>query len=611
MKRIVVAAALALFAFSSVAQQPVPTSGEVINVQITNLDVVVTDGKGKRVTGLTKNDFEVLEDGKKQEISNLSEISRTTSDTNTTIQPAPRRILLIVDNATIAFSARRKVFDATRAAIEKLLVGPSDRMAVATLTNSVQQRLGWTADKNEVLKVIAVMEKDAILPRAEYLSFQRTLDALMDDANAAAASMTGPATDLDGNELPGKTGADLNSGSSPRSNRRGSPPINFSEVTTAARHFAASATNDTKRTLSALDASFTSFAQIPGGRKIVILVGGGLPLNAADAAFQRVENLREQLELGNHRGVKGAKQASTLTQISAYDVTKELDIVAMNAKLNGVAIYSANPEFGDRISSSVTSRSASDNVAEFAMMKGMLDGYQRLALLTGGAAMIGRPADQVITEIVNDLDSYYSLAYRSSAPLTPKSQIAVKVKKGLTARSTFASGAVSRDWEVADQVLANHVLDNQVLPNQVTAPVVAISRDAEVADQVLANHVTDPTNPLDIEVVLDPAVVDGDKKTIPMKVMIPVSSLKLLQDGSEFAASFTVFISLGDAGGHGSDPSRQEQSFRWPEDAVGLVIGKTIGFAVNLEVGADRDRVSVGVLDQYSGAAGYSRVMLQ
>lgn len=608
MKRIVVAVALAFSAFSSVGQEPVPTSGEVINVQITNLDVVVTDSKGKRVTGLTKDDFEILEDGKKQEISNLSEVSRTTSESSTTIQPAPRRILLIVDNATIAFAARKKVFSATRAAIEKLLIGPADRMAVATLTNSVQQRLDWTADKNEVLKVLAVMEKDAILPRAEYLAFQRTLDTLMDDANTAAASMSGPATDIDGNVIPGQTGADLNSGTT-IGNTRGRPPIQFSEVITAARHFAASATTDTKRTLSALDSSFTAFAQIPGGRKIVILVGGGLPLNAADAAFQRVESMREQLELGNHRGVKGAKQASTLTQISAYDVTKELDLVAVAAKLNGVAIYSVNPEFGDRISSSVTSRSAADGAAEFAMMKGMLDGYQRLAMITGGAAMIGRPADQVITEIVNDLDSYYSLAYRADTPLTPKSQLTVKVKKGLTARATIASGAVSRDWEVADQVVANLVLPNQ-LPNPVTPPAGPISRDTEVADQVVANHIKDLGNPLEIAVFLDEAVVTGDKKTIPMKVMIPVNSLKLLQDGSEYAASFTVFISLGDATGNGSDPSRQEQSFRWPEDAVEQVKGKTIGFAVNLEVGADRDRVSVGVLDQYSGTAGYTRVML-
>lgn len=576
MRRIVLAVAFAWFAgVPSIAQQPVPASAEVINVQVTNLDVVVTDGKGKRVTGLTRDDFEILEDGKKQEISNLSEVQRSSAEMSATIQPAPRRILLVVDNATIAISARRKVFDATRAAIEKLLIGPADRMAVATISNSVQQRLDWTADKGEVLKVLAMMEKDAIFPRSDYLAFERTLSGLMDDANAAAASMEGPGQDRDGNEIPGL--ANMNADS--RAGRRASPPIDFTQVVTAGRHYAASATTDTKRTLSALNGAITSFAAIPGGRKIVILAGGGLPLNAADAVFQRIDRYGEQLELGNHRGMKGAKQASTLTQISGYDLTPELDAVAGAAKLKGVAIYSVNPEFGDRKSTQVVSRSSSDQVAEFALMKGMLDGYQRLALLTGGAAMIGRPADQALSEIVNDLDSYYSLGYRAGGPLHPKSEIVVKVRKGLTARATIASGAISRDWEVSDQVLANLV--------------------------------TEPANPLSISVVLDPAVVDGDKKTIPMKVMIPVDSLKLLQDGGEYAASFAVFISVGDAGGNGSSPSRQEQSFRWTESVAAQAKGKTIGFALKLEIGTDRDRVSVGVLDQNSGMAGYTRVMLQ
>ena len=575
MKRIAVAFAVALFALSSIAQQPVPAAGEVINVQITNLDVVVTDAKGNRVTGLTKDDFEIFEDGKKQEISNISEISRTTSSTKETIQPAPRRILLIVDNATIAFTARKKVFDATRAAIEKLLIGPSDRMAVATVTNNVQERLGWTADKAEVLRVLGEMEKDAILPRQEYLSFERSIAAILDDADQIAAGGTNALRDApqEGAPQPPTGGGGLAS-------TRSLPQKDFQDLITAGRSYAANATTDTKRTLTALSGAFNSFAAIPGGRKIVILVGGGLPLNAAEPVFQRIENVRETLERGNHPGIQGARTASTLTQISGYDVTPQFDAVAAAAKLKGVAIYSVNPEFGDRKSAGVMSRSSFDQNAEFAMMKGMLDGYQRLALLTGGAAMIGRPAEQTITEIINDLDSYYSLAYRAGGPLNPKSRIEVKVKKGLTARSTIASGAISRDWEVADQVLANHVLD----------------ATAE--------------NPLDIKVVLDPAVVDGDKKTIPMKVMIPVNSLKLLQDGSDYAAAFTVFISLGDSGGNGSDPSRQEQTFRWPENAVAQVKGKTIGFAVNLEVGADRDRVSVGVLDQYSGTAGYSRVML-
>jgi hypothetical protein len=193
--------------------------------------------------------------------------------------------------------------------------------------------------------------------------------------------------------------------------------------------------------------------------------------------------------------------------------------------------------------------------------------------------MIGRPADQVITEIVNDLESYYSLGYRTSGTLSPKTQIVVKVKKGLAARTTLSSGAISRDWEVSDQVVANHLLE--------------------------------PANPLSISLVMDPAVVQGDTKTIPMKIMIPVESLELLQEGGAYTAAFAVFISLGGPAGNGLVPVPQEKSYRWTEAEVEEAKEKTISLAVNLKLGVDQDRVSVGVLDRHSGTAAFTKGVLQ
>src|SRR5258708_7609874 len=42
-----------------------------VDVSITNLDVIVTDSKGNRVIGLTKDDFEVIEDNLKQSVTNF------------------------------------------------------------------------------------------------------------------------------------------------------------------------------------------------------------------------------------------------------------------------------------------------------------------------------------------------------------------------------------------------------------------------------------------------------------------------------------------------------------------------------------------------------------
>jgi VWFA-related protein len=570
MKRIIVAV---LFAVTAAAQQ-----SETINVQITNLDVVVTDSKGKRVTGLTRDDFQVLEDGKAKEISNLSEASRTTTGTAETVQPAPRRILLIIDNGSIAFSARRKIFDATRATLDKLLIGPSDRIAIATIARSVKERLPWTSDKAAVLSTLAAMEKDTILPNPNLIDFERKLETIEYDAAQAGLAAASNPPPRDPNAPPDSSGG-ARMGTSSGGGFKALPPVDFNEIISAGRNYASSTTNENKQTLSSLNAAITAFGGVQGGRKIVILVGGGLPLNAAEAIFSKIQSVKDQAARDGHQGFKGASSVTTLTQISPFDITPLVDLLAAAAKAKGVAFYAVNPELGDRQSSGIATRAGSDRLADFAATKGMLDGYQRLATATGGAAMIGRPADQILTEIVNDLDSYYSIGYRASGPLSPKTVIAVKMKKGLTARATVASGVISRDWEVSDQVLANHLLE--------------------------------PQNPLNISLTMDPPVVNGDMKTIPMKVLIPIDSLKLVKDGSDYLASFAVFISVGNQDGQGAQPNRQEQSFRWPENMLSQVKGKTIGFAVPLEVSADRVRVSVGVLDQNSGEAGFTRAMLE
>jgi len=64
------------------AQQkpPIPSLGETIEVNLVNVDVFVTDKAGNRVRGLTKNDFEILENGKPQPITNFTEyVGQTTA----------------------------------------------------------------------------------------------------------------------------------------------------------------------------------------------------------------------------------------------------------------------------------------------------------------------------------------------------------------------------------------------------------------------------------------------------------------------------------------------------------------------------------------------------
>ncbi len=572
-----------LVAHTALAQQ-----SEVINVEVTSLDVVVTDNKGKRITGLTAADFEVMEDGKVREITNLSEISRDASTAETTVLPAPRRILLIVDNGSIAIPARRAVFEATRATLDRLMVGPSDRLAIATISRSITQRLVWTTDKAQILETLAVIEKDAILPRSNLVSLEHSLTALTDDADwIASRKKVQPSRDN-----PNPTGGASGGMDSPL------PPVEFDKFIATGHAYAGTATNETKQVVASLHAALSAFDGIQDGRKIVILSGGALPLNSAEPVFQRIESIRRKFEMTNHIGVRGANQGGVLMQASSYDIAELLDSLAEVARSKGVAFYAVNPKFGDRQTGGIDMQTVADMSSEFSAMKGQLDGFGRLTAATGGTAMIGRPATQAFTEIVSDLDSYYSVGYRASGPLKAKSKIVVNVRKGLTARATFSAGLPSSTPTPSASVAS------ATLPSASTPAMPGL--DLEVADRVTANHTLEPENPLGISVVLNDPVPSGGNRTVPMKIMIPVGNLELLEAGGDYTATIAVFISVGGPGGKGVAVPH-EKVYRWSEPDVDDAKDTTISLAVDVKLEADQNSVSVGVLDRNSGTAAYAR----
>src|ERR1051325_5259355 len=140
---------LAFLAVTLFAQerQPDPFFSETIEVRIINVDAIVTDSSGRPVRGLTKDDFEVFENGTKQEISNFAEMSgatstasggRATAEAPPRIESAPalpqqdvrsRKIVIFIDNASLRIFTRNKVFDAMKAFVRQS-VRPGDEVMI-------------------------------------------------------------------------------------------------------------------------------------------------------------------------------------------------------------------------------------------------------------------------------------------------------------------------------------------------------------------------------------------------------------------------------------------------------------------------------------------------
>lgn len=114
---------VALLLVSPLAAQnigPLPPLTAHVDVQIVNVDVTVTDTDGKPVMNLTKNDFEIFEDGNPQKITNFYIVQNQLVRDNG--EPAPqlsgppslaevppefrRKVLLLIDNNYIEINER-------------------------------------------------------------------------------------------------------------------------------------------------------------------------------------------------------------------------------------------------------------------------------------------------------------------------------------------------------------------------------------------------------------------------------------------------------------------------------------------------------------------------
>ncbi|MGH9422185.1 MAG: VWA domain-containing protein, partial [Thermoanaerobaculia bacterium] len=155
------------------SQQPpaeTPTLTMNVEVRVIGVDVVVTDRKGNAVTGLTKDDFQVFENGVEKPISNFYEIEGKTATQAITVPvagapaaPLPpkeeineqlrRRIIFYVDNLSLAPFNRNRVFKQMKE-FAKDAMRPGDEAMVATYNRSLKVRTPFTRDPVQIQQIL-------------------------------------------------------------------------------------------------------------------------------------------------------------------------------------------------------------------------------------------------------------------------------------------------------------------------------------------------------------------------------------------------------------------------------------------------------------------------
>jgi VWFA-related protein len=401
-------------AVSLVAQAPPSTRvAESIQVNVVNLDVFVTDKSGQPMTGLTKEDFEILEDNKPVQITNFyaenrAEPSKEAAATSGAPKAAERpldqrlRLVVYVDDVDLSAGTRDKILGKVSEFLHRELV-PGDEVMLVRYDHKLDLRRAFTADLGQVDSDLAAIGKLS----SDIRKFEESRQQAIEDI---IASMEGDIVE---------------------------PAL----IETRILAWGEQESAVVKGALAALDSVVSWLAGVPG-RKAILYVSDGLALAPGHDLFVIWANGRRALVT-----------ASILDRITPFrdqglDLSKRFRETTAHAGRNGIAIYPIEA-YGVRI--------ARASAAQNATVQSRQNGLRLLAQETGGQALLnaGDPL-AALAPLGKDLTTYYSLGYQPQRQGDEvEHRIEVRVKpKGAEVRYRRWYRDKPMDEKIAERTLA-------------------------------------------------------------------------------------------------------------------------------------------------------------
>ena len=540
---------LPLYALALLAQT---FFSETLEVRVTNVDVIVTTRDGKPVPGLTKEDFELYENGVKKEISNFLEVLPAGARVaGTTVAAAPeaaealpdlrrRRMIVFVDNSGLHPHARNAMLPHLQKFLEANIRG-GDEITIATWNNALVTE---TLLRNDPERIEATIRRLSTQSAAPQLMRQTDYQAELAELISAYKAFSPPQE----------------------------PP--WSEGLRTVSSYAQKVVHDMNAKTGALKSLLSSFRGAEG-RKIAVIVTERFSTNPADEAFAFLDSIREDFAGGGNQ--------SAMLEARSYQLPALVNELADVANSSGIALYpiDAAGKGGDIASIDASRHVRVSSLSQPAIPKTGIATMQAVAAATGGQALTGSTTFQLAFDtIASDLTTYYSLGYRSDDERQDRMKsIDVRLKKkGYVVRARRS---------VVEQTVSS-----------------------EMNDAVAANLFRPmSTNDLKIRAVADPVTEAGtDTISVPVTVTIPTTSLTLLPDGADLTGRFSVFAAFVRSDGAVSKVTRQEQNFRFP--AASLERRKVITVKLAVTTDARTDGISIGVMDEASHATGFASVKL-
>lgn len=431
MKRVAAALFLVVAAAAAAQQsksQAVAPYVETFDVQVNNVDVIVTDRSGRHVPGLRQEDFVVLEDGRPQAITNFSEYRRTGGTASAAADKASpaadtahvsRKLVFIIDELSLHPVTRRTMREQLREFIGSAMREGDEAMIVTPEARLSQVRLRFTADREAIL-----------------VELERVMDESRFRANTALTREELITEQEQTNETLG--------------------------IRALPSYYDDMVKRRVEKTFAHLQSIVSALAEVPG-KKSVVLVTESLPAFAGrgltPTQFMHSNDLDNML---------------LRWQRDLYDLRPMIGDIATTASTNGIAIYCLQPEYG------FSYAAPGSDIAHRGGLGAVSPSYARfhdnlyntevtmniLADRTGGKWQRGESrVDDFFDQVESDLSAYYSIGYHpGEAKRDQARRIEVKVRNhpGLRVRARQDVIQKSPGEEMNELVVASLVYPKSV-----------------------------------------------------------------------------------------------------------------------------------------------------
>jgi len=348
-----------------------PLFVESIEVRVIELEVFVTDKDGTPVTGLTRDDFELLHDGKPMTISNFyavegGEVTRggeaPPAEEGEAVEPPPLpkkqplHLVIYIDNFNIHPFNRKKVLRELKNFLRNEL-DDEDRVMMVTYNRSLTIDNTFTTDHGRIISTINEIDEKG----GERVFYEQDRRDLLEEIAEA-----------DG---PGRLMARV-------------------------ENHAEGLLNELKFSLDALRELLGHLSGIEG-RKALIYVSDGLPMTAGEELFYAIEERFEQ--------------SRAMLRSMEFSALRRFEEVTMIANANQVVLYTIDAA-GQRQMSGTDVRDRDRNFSSHVdgvTSTNMQASLKFISKETGGTAVTNtNNIAGGLQRMANDFRSYYSIGFR-------------------------------------------------------------------------------------------------------------------------------------------------------------------------------------------------------